>query len=272
MTVGFGAAACRSRPGRDRNPRECGPTFSSPTSSIAAMEPPPAPISIMSITGALIGRPEPLLKRCTRAASIIGAISARPSSIMHALAVVPPMSKEITSFLPASAPKSAVARPPPAGPDSSRRIGKAPRRLRRAPGRRPNASAAERRRSRARPVAPRGVEVAVHERLDIGVGAGGDAALVLPQLGDDFVRQRDREAGEVPRTIAPMAARARGCGRREGSRPPPPRRLGHSCRRTARTCASSSGRHEAPSRSMRSATSRRRTRGTKGSGNCRKRS
>ena len=51
----------------------------------------------MSITGALIGRPEPFLKRCTRAASIIGAISARPSSIRHAFAVVPPMSNEITS-------------------------------------------------------------------------------------------------------------------------------------------------------------------------------
>ena len=48
-----------------------------------------------------------------------------PSSIRQALAVVPPMSKEITSVLPAAAPKKAVARPPPAGPDSSRRIGKA---------------------------------------------------------------------------------------------------------------------------------------------------
>ena len=78
----------------------------------------------MSITGALIGRPEPFLKRCTRAASIIGAISARPFSIRQALAVVPPMSNEITSAWPAASPKNAVARPPPAGPLSSMRIGK----------------------------------------------------------------------------------------------------------------------------------------------------
>ena len=64
-----------------------------------AIEPPPAPISIMSITGALIGRPEPRLKRCTRAASIIEATSMRPSSTRQALAVVPPMSKEITLVL-----------------------------------------------------------------------------------------------------------------------------------------------------------------------------
>ena len=33
------------------------------TSSMLAIDPPPAPISIMSMTGALIGRPEPRLKR-----------------------------------------------------------------------------------------------------------------------------------------------------------------------------------------------------------------
>ena len=92
---------------------------------MAAIEPPPAPISIMSITGVLMGSPEPLVKRCTRAASSMGMISKWPSSISAALAVVPPMSKEITSLWPARRPNQAVARPPPAGPDSSKRIGKA---------------------------------------------------------------------------------------------------------------------------------------------------
>ena len=91
---------------------------------MAAIDPPPAPISIISITGALIGRPEPLVKRCTRAASSRGEISARPPSIMQAFAVVPPMSKDSTSSSPAALPNSAVAMPPPAGPLSSRRIGK----------------------------------------------------------------------------------------------------------------------------------------------------
>jgi hypothetical protein len=92
---------------------------------MVAIEPPPAPISIMSTTGVLIGMPEPRLKRCTRAASIIGATSARPPSIRQDFAVVPPMSKAIASGSPAARANSTVASAPPAGPDSSRRIGKA---------------------------------------------------------------------------------------------------------------------------------------------------
>jgi len=38
--------------------------------SISAIEPPPAPISIRSITGVRMGSPEPFVKRLTRAASI----------------------------------------------------------------------------------------------------------------------------------------------------------------------------------------------------------
>jgi hypothetical protein len=67
-----------------------------------------------TISGALIGSPEPRLKRCTRATSIIGAISATLPSIRRASAVVPPLSKGITSTLPAATPKKAVARPPSA--------------------------------------------------------------------------------------------------------------------------------------------------------------
>ena len=40
------------------------------------------------------------------------------------------------------------------------------------------------------------VEVALHHRLDVGVGAGGVEALVFPHLGGDVGGQRDREARE----------------------------------------------------------------------------
>ena len=45
------------------DPADCGPTRNRPTSSMAAIEPPPAPISIISMTGALIGKPDPFLNR-----------------------------------------------------------------------------------------------------------------------------------------------------------------------------------------------------------------
>src|SRR4029077_14875699 len=70
------AAPVAGRPGSA--PAECGPTRSNPTSSIETIDPPPAPISIMSITAALTGRPEPFLKRCMRATSIADATAARP--------------------------------------------------------------------------------------------------------------------------------------------------------------------------------------------------
>ena len=64
------AHAVAGGPGSE--PGESGPTLSRPTSSMAAIDPPPAPISIMSMTGALMGRPEARLKRWTRPASSIG--------------------------------------------------------------------------------------------------------------------------------------------------------------------------------------------------------
>ena len=161
-----------------------------------AIEPPPAPISIMSITGALIGRPEPRLKRCTRAASIIEATSMRPSSTRQALAVVPPMSNEITLSCPASLPNSAVARPPPAGPDSSSRIGN----LRAAAGEtRPPAECI----SRSAPAkAARGKlalevrQIAIHQRLHIGIGAGRDRARIFAQLRHDVGGERHEQVGK----------------------------------------------------------------------------
>ena len=53
-------------------------------------------------TGTLSGRPEPLRKRRTRAASNSWACSGAPFSIRHILAVVPPMSNEMTGPRPIS--------------------------------------------------------------------------------------------------------------------------------------------------------------------------
>ena len=44
-------------------PAESGPTRSNPKESTLAIEPPPAPISIISMTWVLMGSPDPLLKR-----------------------------------------------------------------------------------------------------------------------------------------------------------------------------------------------------------------
>ena len=85
----------RSRPARARRRRCRGPTFSRPIASTRAIEPPPAPISIMSTTGTLSGRPEPFRKRRTRPASNSCLWSGPPPSTRHIFAVVPPMSNEI---------------------------------------------------------------------------------------------------------------------------------------------------------------------------------
>ena len=56
------------------------------------IEPPPAPISIKSITGTLSGIPDPLRKRRTRPASNVFACSGSKFSMRHIFAVVPPIS------------------------------------------------------------------------------------------------------------------------------------------------------------------------------------
>jgi len=87
------------------------------------MEPPPAPISISSITGTRMGSPDPFLKRSARATSNSRATSGAPPSITQALAVVPPMSKESSRVSPRCRAACAAARAPAAGPDSTRRMG-----------------------------------------------------------------------------------------------------------------------------------------------------
>ena len=63
-----------------------------PSRSTAATDPPPAPISIMSMTGMDTVMPLPFLKRVVRATSKVRAVRGAPSVIRQILAVVPPMS------------------------------------------------------------------------------------------------------------------------------------------------------------------------------------
>ncbi len=77
VRVGHGrldaAAPVAGRPGI--GPRRARPDLEEAHLVDGAIDPPPAPISIMSITGALIGSPDPLRKRWTRATSVAGAIA-----------------------------------------------------------------------------------------------------------------------------------------------------------------------------------------------------
>src|SRR4029453_19399524 len=76
------------------------------------------------MTAPRTGSPEPFLKRSARATSNSRPISGAPSSMTHALAVVPPMSNESSLRSPRSRAAWAAAKAPAAGPDSTRRIGR----------------------------------------------------------------------------------------------------------------------------------------------------
>ena len=94
-------------------------------STAAAMEPPPAPISISSTAGTLIGRPEPFLN-LTGSTSKTGAIAGSPPSMAPSFAVVPPMSKLSTRSAPMSRPIRPASSTPAAGPLSTMRTGYSP--------------------------------------------------------------------------------------------------------------------------------------------------
>ena len=89
-----------------------------------ASEPPPAPISTISITGMRKGRPLPLRNRAARSTSKLREAWGFRFSIRQILAVVPPMSKESTLFSPHSAATKLARMAPPAGPLSTSRMGK----------------------------------------------------------------------------------------------------------------------------------------------------
>ena len=110
--------------GPGSEPALSGPTCKRPSRSTCAVEPPPAPISIISITGMRTGMPDPLMNRAARAISNLRALCGRKWSIRHSFAVVPPISKLSTSRSLVSAAMRAARIAPPAGPDSTSRIGK----------------------------------------------------------------------------------------------------------------------------------------------------
>jgi hypothetical protein len=80
------------------------------------MLPPPAPIETMSSVGCNTGR---------RFTVVSPFSSGRPSAISATSKVVPPTSAATRSGSPSLAPSAAVPITPPAGPDSSVRIGAA---------------------------------------------------------------------------------------------------------------------------------------------------
>ena len=89
------------------------------------MEPPPAPISIISMVGTEMGIPLPFLKRAVRAVSKVLAVRGEQSSIRAILAVVPPMSNETIRSRRWVRARWAAKIAPPAGPDSISLTGKA---------------------------------------------------------------------------------------------------------------------------------------------------
>ena len=115
--------------------------------------------------------------------------------------------------------------------------------------------------------------VAVHQRLHESVGAGGDQPLIFPQLGDHVGGQRDRDVRQHRANDFAGFAFVRGIA--VGMQEADGDRFdafggelagGVAHRFTVQRVIG------LPSRSIRSATSSRRRRGTRGSGYCRNRS
>jgi len=239
--------------------------------STRAIDPPPAPISTVSTTGVRIGIPDPGLNRCTRAASIIGAIRGRPLSMRLIFAVVPPMSKATASGRPISdaIPPAKIA--PAAGPDSSKRTGK--RRATSGVARVPEES-----NRRNFPPAPcsassirakyrltRGWVYALHTVVQVRSYSriSGQTSLLA-----DTQRYGNREVSSS-RTLASWMGFRYACRNTTATASTP---SATSAATALWVPSRSTGRRTAPSRVIRSSTSKRHRRGTKGSGNRRNRS
>ena len=111
-------------------------------------------------------------------------------------------------------------------------------------------------------------QIARHARADIGVEHGRRGALVLAELAQDLVAERDEHAGQrAPQHFAGAAARDRDWPRSAAGRRRRPRcRAPSGARASAATSASSSGVSTLPSARTRSATSNVMSRGTSGFG------
>ena len=201
----------RSRPGPARTPALSGPTVTRFRASTRAIEPPPAPISTISITGMRTGRPEPFRKRAARSTSntraVFGLVVLDQADLGGGAAHVEataPCSRRARAAI------CAAKIAPPAGPDSTRRTGK-----RRAVSIGGEAAARGHEIDRAAKLLglqPLGHarEIAVDQRLHIGVGDRRRGALVFADLGADRRRQRDPEAGHLLfQDVARRAVRAR---------------------------------------------------------------
>jgi hypothetical protein len=194
---GGGRAALAEGDGAGVRPALSGPTRIRPMRSTLTSDPPPAPISIISITGMRTGMPEPLRNRSARAISNRRAVWGRAPSMRQSFAVVPPMSKEST----ASSPRS-PREPAPRGSRRRRaRIrqagwGCAPRLdggHAAARGHHEDRAGQPLRRETRSEIR----EVAGHERLDIGVGDRGAEPVEFPRLGADLVAEREVSSGSA---------------------------------------------------------------------------
>ena len=110
--------------GPGSEPALAGPTVIRPSASTLAIEPPPAPISTISITGRRSGSPLPGRNRYSRPTSNSRLVRGWPDSTMQSLAVVPPMSKLSARSQSRPRASSAASSAPPAGPLSINRTGK----------------------------------------------------------------------------------------------------------------------------------------------------
>jgi hypothetical protein len=70
-----------------------------------------------------MGKPEPFWKRAVRSTSNSREVEGMPPASRQIFAVVPPMSKEIALSSPFARATTLASTAPPAGPDSTRRMG-----------------------------------------------------------------------------------------------------------------------------------------------------
>ena len=169
------------------------------------MEPPPAPMVVISIMGERITRPKSMVA--------CAASSIRPPVTSDTSKLVPPRSQVMAFSKPAARAMAAAAITPAAGPDSAVRAGM-PRAV--AVDMMPPFDCTMWKRPPKPPCRQRAFELAEivrHDRLQIGVERGGGGALEFADLrqdlgGDADMRRRPDRAHAPPRRPASFAALA----------------------------------------------------------------
>src|SRR3954471_4334848 len=159
-----------------------------------AIEPPPAPISTISITGMRTGSPDPFRKRAARSTSNTREVSGWYFSIRQIFAVVPPMSKDQDPALTETRGDLRRKNRAACRPRFDQAHRKAPRRLDRGDaatrGHQINGAA------KLLGLQPLGHarEIAVDQRLHIGIGHRSRGPLVFTDFRAYRRRQRDPDA------------------------------------------------------------------------------